>query len=45
MALIKTYRNYPQLSLCSLLLLALGAFGAWAYSYNSEQNQREQIGH
>lgn len=45
MALIKTYKTYPQLSLCSLLLIVLGAFGAWAYIYNSEQNQREQIGH
>jgi uncharacterized membrane protein affecting hemolysin expression len=45
MALIKTYRTYPQLTLCSLLLIALGAFGAWAYLHNSEQNQREQIGH
>lgn len=45
MALIKTYRTYPQLTLCSLLLIALGAFGAWAYLHNSEQNQREQIEH
>jgi len=45
MALIKTYRTYPQLMLCSLLLVALGAFGAWAYIHNSTQNQREQISH
>jgi uncharacterized membrane protein affecting hemolysin expression len=45
MALIRTYRAYPQLSLCSLLLIVLGTFGAWAYIHNSEQNQREQIGH
>lgn len=45
MALIKTYRTYPQLTICSLLLIALGAYGAWAYLHNSEQNQREQIEH
>jgi len=45
MALIKTYRTYPQLMLCSLLLIALGVFGAWAYISNSSQNQREQISH
>ena len=28
-----------------LLLIALGAFGAWVYIHNSEQNQREQISH
>jgi uncharacterized membrane protein affecting hemolysin expression len=43
MALLKTYRSYPQLTLCSLLLIALGIFGASAYIYNSELNQREQI--
>lgn len=45
MALISTYKTYPQLTLCSLLLLGLGLFGAWAYNSNSEQNQREQIAH
>lgn len=45
MAIINTYRTYPQLTLCSLLLIALGVFGGWAYNYNSELNQREQINH
>lgn len=43
MALMTTYKTYPQLTLCSLLLIALGLFGAWAYQHNGEQNQREQI--
>lgn len=43
MALLNTYKTHPQLTLCSVLLLALGFFGAWAYHSNSEQNQREQI--
>lgn len=45
MALINTYRNYPQLTLCTLLLIALGIFGGWAYSHNTELNQREKINH
>ncbi|MFC3116249.1 hypothetical protein [Cellvibrio fontiphilus] len=44
MALLNTYKTYPQLTLCSLLLMALGVFGAWAYYSNSEQNQRDHIG-
>ncbi len=43
MAIFNTYRNYPQLTLCSLLLIALGIFGGWAYSHNSELNQQEKI--
>lgn len=43
MALMTTYKTYPQLTLCSLLLVALGLFGAWAYHSNGEQNQREQV--
>lgn len=45
MTLITTYRTYPQLTLCSLLLIALGIFGGLAYSYNTAENQRDQITH
>ena len=45
MTIINTYRSYPQLTLCSFLLIALGILGGWAYSYNSGINQREQINH
>ncbi len=42
MSLIKSVRNYPQLTLCSFLILLLGAIGAWAYWNNAEKNQQEQ---
>lgn len=45
MALMNTYRTYPQLSLCSFLLCVLGVIGAVFYIQNTEQNQREQIHH
>jgi len=45
MALMNTYRTYPQLSLCSFLLCVLGLLGAGIYLHNTEQNQREQINH
>lgn len=43
MAILNTYKTYPQLTLCSLLLIALGLFGAWAYHSNSAKNQQEQV--
>ena len=38
-----TYKAYPQLTLCSLLLLFLGLFGGAMYYHNSDANQRERI--
>ncbi|RYY73176.1 MAG: hypothetical protein EOO52_18975 [Gammaproteobacteria bacterium] len=43
MSLLNHYRTYPQLSLCSLLLLALGLIGATFYLYNADQNQQANI--
>lgn len=43
MSLFSNYRTYPQLSLCSVLLLALGLMGATFYLYNADQNQRANI--
>lgn len=43
MALFNTWKNHPQLMLCSLLIVILGGFGALAYTNNGERNQREQI--
>ena len=43
MSLLNHYRTYPQLSLCSLLLLALGLMGATFYLYNADQNQKTNI--
>ena len=43
MSLLNHYRTYPQLSLCSLLLLALGLMGATFYLYNADQNQKTDI--
>lgn len=37
------YRAYPQLSLCSLLLVLLGLLGCGLYLYHSEEHQREQV--
>lgn len=45
MPLITTYRSYPQLSLCSVLLLILGFLGAGLYLHNTYYNQQEQIQH
>lgn len=43
MTLKSTYKTYPQLSLCSLLLLFLGIFGGVLYYQNTEANQRERL--
>lgn len=43
MSLFIRYRSYPQLSLCSALLLALGFLGAVFYLYNADKNQQAQI--
>lgn len=43
MSLLKHYRRYPQLSLCSGLLLTLGFLGAFFYLYNSDKNQEINI--
>ncbi|MET0356146.1 MAG: hypothetical protein ABW044_05170 [Cellvibrio sp.] len=43
MSLLNHYRTYPQLSLCSLLLLALGLMGAIFYLYNTDKNQQANI--
>lgn len=42
MGVIKSFRHYPQLALCSLLIILLGIIGAWAYWVNVEKNQQEQ---
>ena len=43
MSLLNHYRTYPQLSLCSLLVLALGLIGAIFYLYNTDKNQQADI--
>ncbi|RYZ85213.1 MAG: hypothetical protein EOO68_30575 [Moraxellaceae bacterium] len=43
MSFFSSYRNYPQLSVCSALLLILGFLGAIFYLYNSDKNQQEAI--
>ena len=45
MPLLTTYRAYPQLSLCSVLLLILGFLGAGLYLHNTYRNQQVQIQH
>lgn len=42
MSVIKSFRDYPQLTLCSLLIILLGIIGAWSYWVNVEKNQQEQ---
>lgn len=43
MSLFSHYRTYPQLSLCSILLLVLGLMGATFYLYNADKNQQANI--
>ena len=43
MSLFTHYRLYPQLSLCTALLLILGFLGAGFYLYNSNKSQQVQI--
>lgn len=43
MSLLNNYRTYPQLSLCSALLLVLGLMGAIFYLYNADRNQQANI--
>ena len=43
MSLFTHYRRYPQLSLCTALLLVLGFLGAFFYLYNSDKNQQINI--
>jgi uncharacterized membrane protein affecting hemolysin expression len=43
MSLLSNYRTYPQLSLCSALLLVLGLMGAIFYLYNADQNQQASV--
>ncbi len=43
MSLLNNYRTYPQLSLCSALLLVLGLMGAIFYLYNADQNQQASV--
>ena len=43
MTLKSTYKAYPQLMLCSLLLVFLGALGGALYYHNTQLNQRERI--
>lgn len=45
MPLLTTYRAYPQLSLCSVLLLILGFLGAGLYLHNTHLNQQVQVQH
>lgn len=40
MSLFNNYRTYPQLTLCSLLLLALGFLGAIFYLHNNDIKQQ-----
>lgn len=40
MSIFTRYTRYPQLTLCSLLLVALGVFGAVFYLYTSLANQQ-----
>lgn len=37
------YRSYPQLSLCSVLIVLLGLLGSSLYVYHNESGQREQV--
>lgn len=43
MSLFTHYRRYPQLSLCTALLLILGFLGAAFYLHSSAENQQIQI--
>jgi len=43
MSLFSNYRTYPQLSLCSALLLVLGLMGAIFYLYNADRNQQANV--
>lgn len=43
MPFTQLYRSYPQLSLCTLLLLILGILGVGLHLHLSEAQQREQI--
>lgn len=43
MKLKNAYKTYPQLMLCSLLLLFLGIFAAFMYQQNTRLNQQERI--
>lgn len=43
MSLFTHYRRYPQLSLCTVLLLLLGFLGAFLYLYNTDKNQQIHI--
>ncbi|MES2673257.1 MAG: hypothetical protein V4660_03410 [Pseudomonadota bacterium] len=43
MSLFTHYRRYPQLSLCTALLLVLGFLGAFLYIYSSAENQKINI--
>jgi uncharacterized membrane protein affecting hemolysin expression len=43
MSLLNNYRTYPQLSLCSALLLVLGLMGAIFYLFNADQNQQASV--
>ena len=43
MSFFSSYKSYPQLSLCSALLLILGFMGAIFYLYNSDKNQQDAI--
>ncbi len=43
MSLFTHYRRYPQLSLCTALLLVLGFLGAFFYLYHSDKNQQINI--
>lgn len=43
MSLLNNYRTYPQLSLCSALLLVLGLMGAIFYLYNADRNQQAHV--
>jgi uncharacterized membrane protein affecting hemolysin expression len=45
MSLLNSFRNHPQLSLCSLLLLLLGFMGAIFYLYNTDKNQQTSVEH
>lgn len=43
MKFVQRYKAYPQLTLCSLLLVFLGLFGGIMYQQNNAQNQHERI--
>jgi uncharacterized membrane protein affecting hemolysin expression len=44
-SLLNHFRPYPQLSLCSGLLVLLGILGAFLYLHSSAKNQQNQIEH